>query len=69
MSQTIRSIRAGRPPKIIGGAVRWSVYVNPQRRDAALARAAREGVELPDVLRAFLDQYAAGTIDPPKVSP
>jgi hypothetical protein len=62
VSTTARPRRAGRPPKIAGGASRWWLYVNPDRRARAEERAAREGVELPDVLRAYLDAYAAGTI-------
>lgn len=58
-----RSIRAGRPTKAEGGlSNRWWLYVNPDRRRLAEERAAREGVELPDVLRAYLDAYAAGKI-------
>jgi hypothetical protein len=60
---------AGRPPKIAGGATRWWLYVNPDRRARAEQRAAREGVELPDVLRAFLDAYAAGTAPAPTPTP
>ncbi len=62
MSATARPRRAGRPPKIEGGSSRWWLYVNPDRRAAAEERAAREGVDLPDVLRAYLDAYAAGLI-------
>ncbi len=57
-----RSIRAGRPRKIEGTSTRWWLYVSQESRDAAEERAAREGVDLPDVLRAYLDAYAAGSI-------
>jgi hypothetical protein len=63
MSDTARPLRAGRPPKVEGGlSNRWWLYVNPDRRRLAEERAAREGVQLPDVLRAYLDAYADGTI-------
>lgn len=60
-----RSIRAGRPRKIEGTSTRWWLYVSQESRDAAEERATRDGVELPDVLRSFLDAYAAGTVDAP----
>lgn len=56
--------RAGRPPKIKGGAVRWWLYVSPEMRSLAEERAAAEGTTLPDVLRAMLAQYATGAITP-----
>jgi hypothetical protein len=60
--QTTRSARrAGRPPKIAGGASRYWLYVNPDRRRRAEERAAAEGTSLPDVLRAYLDSYADGS--------
>jgi hypothetical protein len=64
MSHAARPLRAGRPPKVEGETLsnRWWLYVNPDRRRAAEERAAREGVQLPDVLRAYLNAYAAGTI-------
>jgi hypothetical protein len=68
VSKTADRLRAGRPPKIVGGAMRWSLYVNPARRDAAAARASREGVTLADVLRAYLDAYADGSVDTPQVT-
>jgi hypothetical protein len=61
VTTTARPRRAGRPPKIPGGSIRWWLYVNPDRRARAEERATREGRELPDVLREFLDAYAAGT--------
>jgi hypothetical protein len=63
MTSNPRPLRAGRPPKVEGGlSNRWWLYVNPDRRRLAEERARREGVDLPDVLRAYLDAYAAGTI-------
>jgi hypothetical protein len=63
MSSSPRPLRAGRPPKVEGGlSNRWWLYVNPDRRRLAEERAKREGVDLPDVLRAYLDAYAAGSI-------
>jgi len=63
MSDTARPLRAGRPPTVEGGlSMRWWLYVNPDARRLAEERAAREGVELPVVLRAYLDAYAAGSI-------
>ncbi len=63
MSDPARPLRAGRPPTVEGGlSMRWWLYVNPDRRRAAEERAAREGVELPVVLRAYLDAYADGAI-------
>jgi hypothetical protein len=64
MSEPARPLRAGRPPKVEGEPLsnRWWLYVNPDRRSAAEERAKSEGVELPDVLRAYLNAYAAGTI-------
>jgi hypothetical protein len=61
-------LRRGRPPKIRGTASRWWLYVSAESRTAGEERAAREGVELPDVLRAFLDAYADGTADAPEVT-
>jgi hypothetical protein len=55
--------RAGRPPKIAGPVSRWWIYVSAAARTRAEERAAAEGVELPDVLRAMLDAYAYGQID------
>jgi hypothetical protein len=52
--------RAGRPPKIKGGAVRWWLYVSPTTRALAEERALAEGTTLPDVVRAFLDSYVEG---------
>lgn len=60
--------RAGRPPKIRGTSSRWWLYVSAESRASAEQRAAREGVELPDVVRAFLDAYAAGTADAPEAT-
>lgn len=48
--------------------MRWWLYLNPSARARAEERAAREGVELPDVMRAFLDAYAAGTADAPEAT-
>jgi hypothetical protein len=42
--------------------MRWWLYVNPEQRRLAEERAARDGVLLPDVLRSYLDAYAAGSI-------
>jgi hypothetical protein len=42
--------------------------VSAESRVAGEERAAREGVDLPDVLRAFLDAYADGTADAPEVT-
>jgi hypothetical protein len=60
MQTTKPARRAGRPPKIAGGASRYWLYVNLDRRRAAEERALAEGTTLPDVLRAHLDAYAAG---------
>jgi hypothetical protein len=59
-----RPLRAGRPPKVEGEPLtnRWWLYVNPDRRRLAEERAAREGVDLPDVLRAYLAAYGDGSI-------
>jgi hypothetical protein len=54
---------AGRPPKI-ANPFRWHQIVDRQVRDRATRRAARRGEELTDVLRALLDDYAAGRIRP-----
>lgn len=63
MSEPARPLRSGRPPKVEGGlSMRWWLYVNPEQRRLAEERAVREGVQLPDVLRSYLDAYAAGTI-------
>jgi hypothetical protein len=59
--------RAGRPPKIAGTAHRWWVYCSREARTAAEARAKRDGHDLGDVLRAFLDDYAAGSYAPPSL--
>ncbi len=69
MSSPPRARRAGRPPVIRGGAIRYWLYVNRDRRDAAADRAERDGTNLPTVMRAFLDAYAAGKIDAPEVTP
>jgi hypothetical protein len=60
MQTTKPARRAGRPPKIAGGAVRWWLYVSPTARALAEERAAAEGTTLPDVVRAFLDRYVEG---------
>jgi hypothetical protein len=62
-------LRRGRPPKHPSGTLtmRWWLYVNPDARRRAEERAAREGRDLPDVLRAFLDDYAAGAYAPPSL--
>jgi hypothetical protein len=56
-------LRRGRPPKHPSGTLtmRWWLYVNPDIRRRAEERAAREGRELPDVLRAYLTAYADGS--------
>lgn len=56
--------KAGRPPKIEGTAHRWWVYCSRESRDAAQARADADGVDLGDVMRSFLDDYAAGSYTP-----
>lgn len=56
--------KAGRPPKIEGTAHRWWVYCSRESRDAAQARADADGADLGDVMRAFLDDYAAGRYSP-----
>jgi hypothetical protein len=57
-----RPLRAGRPRVIKGTSVRHWLYVSAESRDAAAQRAEREGTNLPTVLRAYLDAYAAGSI-------
>jgi hypothetical protein len=54
---------AGRPPKI-ANPHRWHLIVDRQVRERAERRAARRGEELTDVLRALMDDYAAGRIRP-----
>jgi hypothetical protein len=59
--------RAGRPPKIVGTAHRWWLYCSREDRDAAQERADRElpeGLDLGDVMRAALADYAAGNYTP-----
>lgn len=60
---TGRPLRRGRPPKQASGTLtmRWWIYVHPDARRRGEERAAREGRELPDVLREFLDAYADGS--------
>lgn len=53
---------------IQGTAVRHWIYLSAEARDAAATRAQREGTNLPTVLRAFLDAYANGTTDVPRVN-
>jgi hypothetical protein len=68
MAPTTRPRRkAGRPPKIEGTAHRWWVYCSRESRDAAQARADRDGDDLGDVMRAFLADYAAGSYRPPSL--
>jgi len=55
---------AGRPPKV-ADPFRWQLYVNNTRRAAARERAGGDE-QLADVMRSFLDNYAAGTIDAPE---
>jgi hypothetical protein len=58
---------AGRPPKITGTAHRWWLYCSREDRDTAQARADRElpeGLDLGDVMRAALADYAAGRYTP-----
>lgn len=50
---------------IRGTAARWWLYTSTESRSLGEERAAREGRALPAVMRAFLDAYAAGKIDPP----
>lgn len=54
---------------IKGTAARWWLYAATESRALGEERAAREGTNLPTVMRAFLDSYAAGEIDAPKVTP
>lgn len=54
---------SGRPPKI-ANPHRWHLIVDRNVRDRAERRATRRGEELTDVLRALLDDYAAGRIHP-----
>lgn len=54
---------AGRPPKI-PNAMRWQLYIDPAVRERADARARAAGVDLPDVMRRLMADYAAGTITP-----
>jgi hypothetical protein len=59
--------KGGRPRKIDGETIRWFVYVGRDARARAQERATRElpdGLDLPDVLRAALDDYAAGRYTP-----
>lgn len=59
--------KAGRPPKIAGTAHRWWLYCSRESRDAAQQRADRElpeGLDLGDVMRQALDDYAAGRYTP-----
>jgi hypothetical protein len=65
-----RPLRRGRPPKHPSGTLtmRWWLMVNPDQRRAAEARATAEGITLADAVRAFLDAYAAGTVDAPQVT-
>lgn len=61
-----RPRRAGRPPKV-ANAFRWQLYVNNTNRMAARERAGGDE-QLANVMRAFLDAYAAGTVAAPQAS-
>lgn len=54
---------AGRPPKITNPH-RWHLIVDRRTRERAERQAARRGEELTDVLRALMEDYAAGRIRP-----
>lgn len=56
--------RAGRPPKIAQTVRKW-LYVSGPSWNRAADRALAEGRDLPDVMRAFLDAYADGSIAAP----
>lgn len=55
--------KGGRPAKI-ANAQRWNLYVDASVRAAAEDRARAAGVELPDVMRALMADYAAGSVTP-----
>lgn len=56
--------KGGRPPKI-ANAIRWNLYVDAEVRAAAEERARAEGVELPDVMRQLMAEFAAaGSVTP-----
>jgi hypothetical protein len=64
--------KAGRPPKIIGTAHRWWLYCSRESRAAAQARADEElpdGLDLGDVMRAALDDYATHRYTPALPAP
>jgi hypothetical protein len=44
--------------------MRWQLYIDPAVRERADARARAAGVDLPDVMRRLMADYAAGTITP-----
>lgn len=55
--------KGGRPPKI-ANAMRWNLYVDAEIRAAAEERARANGVELPDVMRQLMADFAAGSVTP-----
>lgn len=64
MATTAPPRPAGRPPKI-ANSLRWQLYVDANVRAEVAARAEREGLDLPDAVRALMAAYAAGQIGLP----
>lgn len=55
--------KGGRPP-VIPNAKRWNLYVDAAVQERAVARASRHGSDLPTVMRALMEDYAAGRVKP-----